>query len=183
MPEMKDLSIKKLYYSISEVSKITEVEQYVLRYWETEFESLKPQKNRAGNRIYTNKDIQLIMQIKSLLRDKKYTIEGAKKILETVEPEIEVLKPIEFSTPESFGEKVTVIEKVEEPAVPEPVIEEILPELPFENMEILSESAESQEKHETEVKDNIIPLVKKKEFKNEDLIEIKNILQELLNKL
>src|SRR3990172_5758663 len=79
---MKDLSIKKLYYSISEVSKITEMEQYVLRYWETEFEQLKPQKNRAGNRIYTNKDIQLILYIKSLLRDKKYTIEGAKKILE-----------------------------------------------------------------------------------------------------
>jgi len=79
---MKDLSIKKLYYSISEVSKIADIEQYVLRYWETEFELLKPQKNRAGNRIYTNKDIQLIMHIKELLREKKYTIEGAKKILE-----------------------------------------------------------------------------------------------------
>jgi len=78
---MKDLSIKKLYYSISEVSKITDMEQYVLRYWETEFEQLNPQKNRAGNRIYTNKDIQVILHIKSLLRDKKYTIEGAKKIL------------------------------------------------------------------------------------------------------
>ncbi len=84
---MKNLSMKKLYYSISEVSKITEVEQYVLRYWETEFEGLKPQKNRAGNRIYTNKDIQLIMQIKSLLRDKKYTIIGAKKILENYSPD------------------------------------------------------------------------------------------------
>ncbi len=80
---MKDLSIKKLYYSISEVSKITEVEQYVLRYWETEFDQLKPQKNRAGNRIYTNKDIKLILQIKNLLRDQKYTIEGAKNILDS----------------------------------------------------------------------------------------------------
>lgn len=78
---MKDLSIKKLYYSISEVSKITEVEQYVLRYWETEFAQLKPQKNRAGNRIYTNKDINTILSIKKLLREKKYTIEGAKNIL------------------------------------------------------------------------------------------------------
>jgi DNA-binding transcriptional MerR regulator len=78
---MKDLSIKKLYYSISEVSKITDMEQYVLRYWESEFEQLNPQKNRAGNRIYTNKDIQVILHIKSLLREKKYTIEGAKKIL------------------------------------------------------------------------------------------------------
>ncbi|MFO7444900.1 MAG: MerR family transcriptional regulator [Ignavibacteriaceae bacterium] len=84
---MKDLSIKKLYYSISEVSKITEIEQYVLRYWETEFDQLKPQKNRAGNRIYTNKDIQLILYIKGLLRDKKYTIEGAKKILANYTPD------------------------------------------------------------------------------------------------
>lgn len=84
---MKNLAIKKLYYSISEVSKITEIEQYVLRYWETEFEQLKPQKNRAGNRIYTNKDIQLILHIKTLLREKKYTIEGAKKILEDYSPD------------------------------------------------------------------------------------------------
>ena len=82
---MRDLSIKKLYYSISEVSKITDIEQYVLRYWETEFEQLTPQKNRAGNRIYTNKDIRLILYIKELLREKKYTIEGAKKILEDYE--------------------------------------------------------------------------------------------------
>ncbi len=84
---MKDLSIKKLYYSISEVSKITNIEQYVLRYWETEFEQLKPQKNRAGNRIYTNKDIQLILHIKTLLRERKYTIEGAKKIIENYAPD------------------------------------------------------------------------------------------------
>jgi DNA-binding transcriptional MerR regulator len=82
---MRDLSIKKLYYSISEVSKITDIEQYVLRYWETEFEQLTPQKNRAGNRIYTNKDIRLILYIKELLREKKYTIEGAKRILEDYE--------------------------------------------------------------------------------------------------
>ena len=105
---MKDLSIKKLYYSISEVSKITNIEQYVLRYWETEFEQLKPQKNRAGNRIYTNKDIQLILHIKTLLRERKYTIEGAKKILENYAPEkvlqsSEVEKEVtENEEPQSF---------------------------------------------------------------------------------
>jgi DNA-binding transcriptional MerR regulator len=78
---MKDFGLKKLYYSISEVSRLTSLEQYILRYWETEFEQLKPGKNRAGNRIYTNKDIKLILQIKRLLREEKYTIEGAKKIL------------------------------------------------------------------------------------------------------
>lgn len=78
---MKDLSIPKLYYSISEVSRLTGLEQYVLRYWETEFEELRPQKNRAGNRIYSNKDIKFILKIKELLREKRYTIEGAKQIL------------------------------------------------------------------------------------------------------
>ena len=79
---MKDFGLKKLYYSISEVAKLTDLEQYILRYWETEFDELKPSKNRAGNRIYTNKDIKLILQIKKLLRDEKYTIQGAKNILD-----------------------------------------------------------------------------------------------------
>jgi DNA-binding transcriptional MerR regulator len=79
---MKDFGLKKLYYSISEVAKLTNLEQYILRYWETEFDELKPSKNRAGNRIYTNKDIKLILHIKRLLRDEKYTIEGAKKNLD-----------------------------------------------------------------------------------------------------
>ncbi len=78
---MKDFGLKKLYYSISEVSKLTDLEQYILRYWESEFDQLKPSKNRAGNRIYTNKDIKMILLIKKLLRKEKYTIEGAKKIL------------------------------------------------------------------------------------------------------
>ena len=78
---MKDLSIPKLYYSISEVSRLTGLEPYVLRYWESEFEELKPQKNRAGNRIYSNRDIKFILRIKELLRERRYTIEGAKHIL------------------------------------------------------------------------------------------------------
>ncbi len=86
---MKSLGIKKLYYSISEVSKITDLEQYVLRYWESEFEQLKPAKNRAGNRIYTNRDIKLILYIKKLLRDERYTIEGAKQILKSYVPDEE----------------------------------------------------------------------------------------------
>jgi DNA-binding transcriptional MerR regulator len=86
---MKSLGIKKLYYSISEVSKIADLEQYVLRYWESEFEQLKPAKNRAGNRIYTNRDIKLILYIKKLLRDERYTIEGAKQVLKNYTPDDE----------------------------------------------------------------------------------------------
>ncbi|WP_337865572.1 MerR family transcriptional regulator [Ignavibacterium sp.] len=108
---MKDLSIKKLYYSISEVSKLAGIEQYILRYWETEFEQLKPQKNRAGNRIYTNKDIQLILYIKNLLRERKYTIEGAKKILEN------------YSSEKLVEEQQTEIQ----PETEKPKVEEINP--------------------------------------------------------
>jgi len=102
---MKDFGLKKLYYSISEVSKLAGLEQYILRYWETEFEQLKPGKNRAGNRIYTNKDIKLILQIKRLLREEKYTIEGAKKILSDL-----VLEPYLQNTPsESESNKQKIV--------------------------------------------------------------------------
>ena len=73
--------IKKLYYSIGEVSKMVELQSYVLRYWETEFRQLAPPKNRAGNRTYRQKDIDLIFKIKDLLYNKKYTIEGARSML------------------------------------------------------------------------------------------------------
>jgi len=95
---MKDLSIKKLYYSISEVSRLTDLEQYILRYWETEFEEIRPSKNRAGNRIYTNRDIQIILKIKKLLREEKYTIEGARKVLKE-EAVVETEEPQLFSEP------------------------------------------------------------------------------------
>ena len=78
---MEARDIKKLYYSISEVSEITSLKQYVLRYWETEFSQLKPGKNRAGNRIYRSHDVEAIMEIKSLLYDRKFTIKGAQQHL------------------------------------------------------------------------------------------------------
>lgn len=78
---MEARDIKKLYYSISEVSEITGLKQYVLRYWETEFSQLKPGKNRAGNRIYRSHDVDTIIEIKSLLYDRKFTIKGAQQHL------------------------------------------------------------------------------------------------------
>ena len=70
--------IKKLYYSISEVSELTGIKQYVLRYWETEFNILAPNKNRSGNRIYTEEDISKVLLIKKLLYEEKFTVDGAK---------------------------------------------------------------------------------------------------------
>jgi DNA-binding transcriptional MerR regulator len=74
--------ITKLYYSIGEVAEITGLEAHVLRFWETEFPALHPRKNRAGRRVYTAEDIQAVERIQQLLRDDRYTIEGARHILE-----------------------------------------------------------------------------------------------------
>lgn len=74
--------MKKLYYSIGEVSDITEVEAHVLRYWETVFNELNPKKNKAGNRIYKENDIETILKLKELIQDKKYSTEGAQQVLD-----------------------------------------------------------------------------------------------------
>lgn len=73
--------MKKLYYTIGEVSDITEVEAHVLRYWETIFKQLSPKKNKAGNRVYKEEDIETILKLKELIQEKKYSTEGAKKAL------------------------------------------------------------------------------------------------------
>ncbi|MCH7763525.1 MAG: MerR family transcriptional regulator [Candidatus Marinimicrobia bacterium] len=84
--------IKKLYYSIGEVSQLTGLKPYVLRYWETEFKQLSPPKNRAGNRTYRQKDIDTILLIKDLLYTRKFTIKGAKSQLKTSESIEEIVE-------------------------------------------------------------------------------------------
>ena len=78
---MKSDGIRKLYYSIGEVAALADLEAHVLRYWETEFDELRPKKNRAGNRVYTERDIETVMRVRALLREDKYTIEGARQVL------------------------------------------------------------------------------------------------------
>ncbi len=76
---MKKTDIEdKRYYSISEVSRMTGLEQYVLRYWEKEFPTLKPRKNRGGNRLYTSKDIDLVNRIHHLRKEEGLTIAGTR---------------------------------------------------------------------------------------------------------
>ena len=71
--------IRKEYYSIGEVCDLLGLKPHVLRYWESQFPPLKPSKNRAGNRVYQRKEIRLIILVKRLLYEEKYTIEGARK--------------------------------------------------------------------------------------------------------
>jgi DNA-binding transcriptional MerR regulator len=72
---------QKLYYKIGEVCEIIGVEPYVLRYWETEFPGLAPPKNKAGQRTYRPKDIELLLEIRRLLYEERFTISGARKKL------------------------------------------------------------------------------------------------------
>jgi DNA-binding transcriptional MerR regulator len=69
--------LKKLYYSIREVSDMTGVESHVLRFWEKEFSLLRPRRGRSGNRTYKERDIKIILAIKDLLYKQKYTTQGA----------------------------------------------------------------------------------------------------------
>jgi DNA-binding transcriptional MerR regulator len=76
-PEIPD----KLYFKIGEVSEILGVEPYVLRYWESEFPQLSPKKSGTGHRLYRRKDVELLLRIKHLLYEKRFTIEGARQTL------------------------------------------------------------------------------------------------------
>ena len=78
---MNEPIAKKVYYSIGEVCDLTGLKPHVLRYWETQFEVLNPTKNRAGNRVFRSKEIEVILLVKHLLYEEKYTIEGANKRL------------------------------------------------------------------------------------------------------
>ncbi|HEY0781267.1 MAG TPA: MerR family transcriptional regulator [Thermoanaerobaculia bacterium] len=74
---------KRLYYKIGEACKELGIQPYVLRYWETEFPALSPSKSRSGQRVYSEKELEIIRRIKVLLYDEGYTIAGAKKKLES----------------------------------------------------------------------------------------------------
>ena len=78
---MDELIARKVYYSIGEVCELTGLKPHVLRYWETQFDVLHPTKNRAGNRVYRSKEIEVVLLVKHLLYGEKYTIEGANRKL------------------------------------------------------------------------------------------------------
>ena len=98
----------KLYFRIGEVAKLAGIKPYVLRFWESEFNGLGPKKSGTGHRLYRRKDVELVLEIKRLLYEKRFTIEGARKVLEA-KPKRELPKPVAlrqqaelFSTPPAF---------------------------------------------------------------------------------
>lgn len=103
---------EKQYFKIGEVSEILDVEPYVLRYWESEFKILKPTRTRARQRLYHKKDLELLLEIKHLLYDEKFTIAGAKKRLQEMKKQTAAEKKASRTT------KTTRVRE-EAPATPE----------------------------------------------------------------
>ncbi len=92
---------KKLFYKIGEACKLLDIQPYVLRYWETEFPFLSPNKSKSGQRVYSERELDIIRRIKELLYEEGYTIAGAKKKLESELTDGEDGKPVVAPTPES----------------------------------------------------------------------------------
>lgn len=109
---------EKLYYSIREVSRLTDTQAYTLRYWEKEFPKLKPKKSKKGQRTYTKKDIEIIKAIKDLLYERGYTIKGARDKLKKLplekassEKEPSRVKTPTASLPSAAGDSLKSIQK------------------------------------------------------------------------
>src|ERR1051325_2730208 len=103
---------EKLFFKIGEVCEITDVQAHVLRYWESEFPMLAPQKNRAGQRTYRRRDVEMVLRIKELLYEDQYTIAGAKKKLTS---EIRGASKLKVVTPEMSAALVAEQQQYEPP--------------------------------------------------------------------
>lgn len=137
---------EKIFFKIGEVCDIVDVQAHVLRYWETEFSMLSPQKNRSGQRSYRRRDVEITLRIKELLYDDLYTIAGAKKKLQAEMRETSRLKivPTEPAQKENFIKEVKMPASVEEDLI-EDFDEEFDEIEEFEEIEPVELSEESRE--------------------------------------
>ncbi len=101
---------EKLYYKIGEVTSLTNVKPYVLRYWESEFKIVKPRKSRSKQRVYSKRDIGLILEIKRLLHKEKYTLEGVKKRIKQIQVEEDKQLRLDFPA-DKYGKTIISITK------------------------------------------------------------------------
>lgn len=108
-PEIPD----KLYFRIGDVARLCEVPAYVLRFWETEFPQLKPNKGGTGQRLYRKRDVEMALRIKSLLYDQGYTIPGARQVFKNEVKPREAVTPFE---PVSIAASAPALVPVEAPA-------------------------------------------------------------------
>ena len=103
IPEAAEIP-DKLYFRIGEVSNLVGVEPYVLRYWETEFPAVGPKKSDTGHRMYRRREVELLLRIKHLLYEKKYTIEGARQFLHGESKAPKRKRPIRSEQRDLFSE-------------------------------------------------------------------------------
>ena len=107
-----DLGSDKLYFKIGEVSEIVGVPPYVLRYWETEFKAIRPQKSRSQQRVYRRRDVETLLKIKHLLYDEKFTIAGARKRLREADDDCETAPPSNtYLLQQSFARAKSLLEE------------------------------------------------------------------------
>jgi DNA-binding transcriptional MerR regulator len=112
----------KLYFRIGEVAEIVGVEPHVLRYWETEFRSIKPEKSRKGQRVYSRKDVDTLLKVKDLLYGHRYTIAGAKRKLrgdgvepiDESDPALKEIRALRTGLEQLRSEIVTAMEEIEQ---------------------------------------------------------------------
>jgi DNA-binding transcriptional MerR regulator len=132
----------KLYFKIGEVGDIVGVKQHVLRYWESEFPSIRPQKSRTNQRLYRRKDVEAVIAIKHLLYDRKFTIEGAKKYMKE--------QGVDASLP-----------PVDVDAVAENVRQRTIDEMSVEMSRISKTVRDKYEKHLVELKNELQAFLKR----------------------
>lgn len=101
----------KLYFRIGEVAKLAGIQPYVLRFWESEFRRLEPKKSGCGQRLYRRKDVELVFEIKRLLYEKRFTIEGARKVLEA-KPKLRAVTAIPRRQGELFSSSSALCQEV-----------------------------------------------------------------------
>lgn len=107
MSKLDKIELVKLYYSIGEVAEIFDVNTSLIRFWEKEFTIIKPKKNKNGARLFTIKDIQNFNKIYELVKEKGFTLDGAKKAIKTKNTENE-------NSVESTEDSIQIIQKLEE---------------------------------------------------------------------
>lgn len=132
----------KLYFKIGEVGDIVGVKQHVLRYWESEFPSVRPQKSRTNQRLYRRKDVEAVIAIKHLLYDRKFTIEGAKKYMKE--------QGVDASLP-----------PVDVDAVAENIRQQTIDEMSVEISRISKTVRDKYEKHLVELKNELQAFLKR----------------------
>jgi|YelNatPaOPRAMG01_1025707.scaffolds.fasta_scaffold18313_4 DNA-binding transcriptional MerR regulator len=102
----------KLYFRIGEVSRLAGVPAYVLRYWETEFPGLSPKKSGTGQRLYRRKEVELVLEIKRLLYDHRFTIEGARRALEARGLNVPPPPPSKADQSSLFDPRTEILEEI-----------------------------------------------------------------------